>query len=148
MLSTCPSRQFEVDDGIHPPYQLGRRPRSYSPVPARRPRRQEPLQPPSPPIGGSYDRTRGKNERYRPSGDTRKSASTRPRVHSGTKQRASESRARPSWMETQSAMSGGGRETGHRSHRGGVGQSSHRRGTGPSTQGYSSAGGGWMRSGL
>lgn len=148
MLSTCPSRQFEVDDGIHPPYQLGRRPRSYGPMRVSRPGSPEPRQPPSPPRGGGYDRTRGQNERSGHSRDTRRAASMGPRGHPGTKQRAPESRARPSWMEMQSAKSVAGRGTGHRSHRGGVVQSSHRRGTGPSTRGFSSAGGSWMRSGL
>jgi len=147
VLSVCPSRQFEVNDGIHPPYRLGERPRSYGPLPVRRWEGQESPQRPSSPGGGSYYRTRG-NESYRPSRDTRTSASVGPRMHSGTTHRAPGSHARPSRRTTQSAMSGGGRGTRHSSTRDGVGQSSHRRGTGPSTQGNFSAGGGWMRSGL
>lgn len=44
-------------------------------------------------MGGSYDRTRGQNERSRPSRDTRRSTSVGPRGHSGTEYRAPESRA-------------------------------------------------------
>lgn len=144
VLSVCPSRLYELDDGIHPPYRLGERPRSYGPVPVRRWEGQESPQRPSAPGGGSYHRTRG-NDSYRPSTDTRTSASHGPRMHS---HRAPGSRARPSRRTTQSAMSGGRRETRHSSTRDGVGKSWHRRGTGPSTQGNFSTGGGWMRSGL